>query len=115
MSSRVRLLAKIVIIAVLVGGFSFYGLFKAWDFLVGPKIIIESPKDGETFSSSYIEIKGEVKNVSFLSLDGRQIFADQNGNFKEGLLLARGYNIIELSAKDKFNREIKIKREVVLK
>jgi len=115
MSSRIRLLAKIVIIAVLVGGFSFYGLFKAWDFLVGPKISIESPKDGETLSSSYLEVKGMAKNISLLFLDGRQIFAGQDGIFKESLLLARGYNIIELSAKDKFNREIKIKREVVLK
>ncbi|MFA4890663.1 MAG: hypothetical protein WC587_03510 [Candidatus Paceibacterota bacterium] len=115
MSSRMRLLAKIVIIAVLVGGFSFFGLFKAWDYLVGPKISIESPKDGETVSSSYIEIRGKAKNVSLLSLDGRQIFAGQDGLFKESLLLAKGYNIIELSAKDKFNREIKIRREVVLK
>ena len=115
MSSRIRLLAKIVIIAVLVGGFSFFGLFKAWDYLAGPKISIESPKDGETFSSSYIEVKGTAENVSLLSLDGRQIYAGQDGVFKENLLLAKGYNIIELSAKDKFNREIKLKREVVLK
>lgn len=110
-----RLLAKIAIITVLVGGFSFFGLFKAWDFLVGPKISIESPEDGETFSSSYIEVKGKAENVSLLSLDGRKIFAGQEGIFKEGLLLAKGYNIIELSAKDKFNREIKIIREAVLK
>jgi hypothetical protein len=110
-----RLLAKIMIIAVLIGGFSFYGLFKARDFLAGPKISIESPKDGETVSSSYIEVKGKAKNVSLLSLDGRQIYASQDGIFKENLLLAKGYNIIELSAKDKFNREIKLIREVVLK
>lgn len=115
MSLQIRLLAKIVVIAILVGGFVFYGLYKSEDFLRGPKIIIESPANGQTVSNSYLEIRGAAKNVSLLYLNGRQIFTDKNGIFKENLLLARGYNIIEVSAKDKFNREIKLKREIVLK
>jgi len=103
------------IIGILLVIFMLFGLYKAKDFLVGPKIVIESPIDGQAVSNSYLEIRGAAKNVSLLYLNGRQIFTDQNGNFKENLLLARGYNILQIEAKDKFNREVKIKREVVLK
>jgi len=103
------------IIGILLVIFMLFGLYKAKDFLVGPKIVIESPLDGQTISNSYLEIRGAAKNVSLLYFNGRQIFTDQNGNFKENLLLARGYNILQIEAKDKFNREVKIKREVVLK
>ncbi len=95
--------------------FMLFGLYKAKDFLVGPKIVIESPIDGQVFTTSDIEINGQASNISLLYLNGRQIFTNQNGNFKENLLLARGYNILQIEAKDKFNREVKIKREVVLK
>jgi hypothetical protein len=103
------------LLILLIFSFGIFGLYKARDFLLGPKIVIESPSNGQTVSSSYLEIKGAAKNISLLYLNGRQIFTDQEGNFKENLLLARGYNIIEVSAKDKFNREARIKREVVLK
>ncbi len=95
--------------------FLFFGLYKARDFLIGPKIVIESPKDGQVFTTSYVEISGQASNISLLYFNGRQIFTDQNGNFKENLLLAKGYNILQIEAKDKFNREVKTKREVVLK
>ncbi len=103
------------IILILIFLFAVYGLFKAENFLLGPKIIIESPQNGETFTNSAVEIEGRVKNISLFYLNGRQIFTDEKGNFKESLLLARGYNIVELKAKDKFNREVKETRELVLK
>lgn len=83
--------------------------------MIGPKIVIEYPSNGQTVASSYLEIKGVAKNVSLLYFNGRQIFTDQNGNFKEDLLLVRGYNIIEVSATDKFGRKVKERREIVLK
>jgi hypothetical protein len=106
---------KYLIILIPVIIFLFYGLYRARNFLIGPKIVIESPSHGQIVASSDLEIKGVAKNVSLLYFNGRQIFTDQNGNFKENLLLARGYNIIEVSATDKFGRKKKERREIVLK
>ena len=100
---------------ILIFFFIVYGLIKAGDFLLGPEISIEFPKNGFIFTSSDIEILGQARNISLLYLNGRQIFTDEKGNFKENLLLAKGYNIIEVEARDKFNREIKEIRELVLK
>lgn len=115
MTSVVRLFFKIGFILVLVAGFAFYGFNKAQDFLTGPKIIISQPENGQVFSKSYIIVSGQVKNISSLFLNGRKIFTDENGFFNENLLLALGYNIIEVQAKDKFGRSVKEKREIVIK
>lgn len=103
------------IVVVLVFVFGIYGLYKSYDFLRGPKILIEYPKNNQTVDDSYLEVRGVAKNISALYFDGRKIFTDQQGNFKEGLLLAKGYNIIEIAGKDKFNRDIKKTLEIVLK
>ncbi len=110
--SRFNIKIILVVSAILfLGG---YFLYQGRGYLFGPQIFIESPKIGEVVSTSYIEVKGRVLNISSLSLNGRQIFTDEHGVFSEGLLLARGYNIIELTATDKFGRVKKEKREVIL-
>lgn len=115
MRSNIRFFVGIIVIAVLVASFAVFGFYRAKDFLRGPKIIIESPGNGQTISSSYLEIKGSAKNVAVIYLNGRQIFTDEKGIFNESLLLARGYNIIEMSAQDKFGRNIEKKLEVVFR
>ncbi len=115
MALRPQSFFGIGIIILLVLSFSFYGISKSWGFLNGPEIIIESPADFQKASNSYMEIKGRAEYVSNLYLNGSQIFTDENGNFKESLLLAKGYNIIVIEAQDKFGRTAKEKREIVLK
>lgn len=114
-NNRARTFLKLFAICALIAGFASYGLYKGKDFLTGPIITINSPRDGENISQSLVEITGEAKNISKITLNGRQIFTNGNGAFRENLLLAAGYNIIEVSAKDKFGREVKEKREIILK
>ncbi len=115
MIPRPQSFLNIGIIILLVLSFGFYGIYKSWGFLKGPEIIIESPSDFQKADNSYLEIKGRAKYVSNLELNGNQIFTDENGDFKEDLLLAKGYNIIVIEAQDKFGRMAKEKREIVLK
>lgn len=91
-----------------------YFLYQGRGYLFGPKIVIESPQPAEVIHNSYLEVKGRALNISSLFLNGRQIFTDEAGFFNEGLLLAHGYNIIEITATDKFGRVKKEKREVIL-
>jgi len=93
--------------------FYFFNQSKA--FLLGPQIVIKSPENGETFSRAIIIINGKVTNTDVLLLNNRSIITDGFGNFEEKLILARGYNIIELIAKDKFGREKEERIEVVNK
>ncbi len=110
--SRVSIKFILIILVVLFLG--IYFLYQARGFLIGPEIVVDSPKAGEVTHDSYLQVKGQAFNISSLSMNGRQIFINERGDFNEDLLLARGYNIIEITAADKFGRISKEKREVIL-
>lgn len=113
MGTKSILSSRLTIILILVLIFTLYGLYNAQAFLIGPQITIISPQDGQNVENSYIDISGNAKNISNLYLNGHQIFTNEDGFFKEKLLLAKGYNIIQLEASDKFNRSTKKIKRVV--
>ncbi|HRY30891.1 MAG TPA: hypothetical protein P5328_00665 [Candidatus Paceibacterota bacterium] len=92
--------AGIIVVMVVIG----YAIFNSRLFIEGPRIIIESPQNGGVFDAPLIKITGKALNISYLELDGRQIYTEENYSFSESLLLHPGYNIIQLVAKDKFGR-----------
>ncbi len=102
----------VVFVVVLLGVYFF---IQARPFLVGPKISLSTPQRGEVFNNSYIKIEGIALGAESFSLNGRNVLLDSSGRFSEGLILAKGYNIIELSAKDRFGKTTSKKLEVVLK
>ena len=77
-----------------------YALYGSHALREGPIIVLESPENGETFTSPLIHVRGTATQAKELILDGREIFIDLKGRFDEQLLLLPGYNIIELTAKD---------------
>ena len=92
-----------------------YAAFRSEDLIRGPKIQVTSPSTGETMESENVNISGKAERIATLFMNGRQVFTDDKGNFNESLLLAYGYNIIELKAKDKFGRATSRTLELVLK
>jgi hypothetical protein len=55
-----------------------------------------------------------ARNASELTIDDRAVETDQDGNFKEPLILLSGYNIITIKADDKFGKHLEKKYRVVL-
>ncbi|MEI6480266.1 MAG: hypothetical protein WCO12_01970 [bacterium] len=98
----IRLSVSIFIAVIVIG----YSLFSARHIIAGPVITILSPSDGQTASDNFMEIKGESENLNYISMNDRQIFIDDKGNFKEKILLYPGYNTVKFYGKDKFGREI---------
>jgi hypothetical protein len=96
-------LAVILFVGIIV----FYTYYQSRAILEGPQISLVSPIEGMTSTSSLIKVYGVAKHAKELTLDGRPIFLDLNGNFFEQLLLMDGYNIMELTAKDAEGREIR--------
>jgi hypothetical protein len=84
-----------------------YAFFRSKDLILGVKIrnvdIDGSPiKSGATITDNTIEVTGVARNAIFLSLDGREISVDQQGDFDETIALLPGYNIMNIKAQDKF-------------
>lgn len=100
-SVKIEKIVAITLITV----FILYGLFEAYKFIIGPRIKIISPTNGETLNDSSVLINGMARNASFIYLNDRKIYVDENGSFSERLLLPQGYTIIKLSAEDRFKRK----------
>jgi len=99
---NIKLFVIIISILLLVS----YGIFNARNLIMGPVVDIFSPaKDMET-EDNVIDVRGQVKNVAFLSLNEKPIFVDKEGLFDEKLLLSPGSNIIEIKARDRFKKEV---------
>lgn len=82
-----------------------YGLFNARNLLMGPIIEVWSPAAEAKTNESIITIKGRARNIAAISLNERPIFVDPDGIFQEKLLLAPGFNVIEIKARDRFKKE----------
>lgn len=106
---------KILFGVLLIIAIAAYAYSKSDDFAAGPTITILSPKNGTTVNESLIEIQGFAEHISHITLNGRQIFTTEEGIFDEQLLLAYGYNIITLTAQDRFERTITKTLELVYK
>lgn len=106
---------KISLIGLIVTAIAGYSFFQARNLIRGPQIFLATPAEGATLASPLVAVKGIAKNVSFITLNGRQIFVDNDGNFDEELLLSPGYNQWKIEAKDKFGRIVSKRIELVLK
>ena len=109
-----KIALRVVIVSLVVILIIGYSLFQARNLMRGPELYITSPTLGGTVHSPLVTIAGTADNISFITLNDRQIFVNSNGNFNEQLLLAPGYNVWTLSAKDKFGRIVSKKIELVL-
>lgn len=94
--------------------FIIYGLFESYNLILGPKINILEPKNGANFLEPIITIKGNAKNISFISINDRQIYVDKSGYFEDKILLLPGYNIISVKAKDRFGKNIEKRLQLFL-
>lgn len=82
-------------------GIASYGVYQARAYLSGPRIVIE----GKTREGPLLMLAGTAERIAFLSLQGKQIFTDENGRWQETALLMPGYNSVVVAATDRFGRK----------
>jgi hypothetical protein len=97
---------------VLILLFLSYIVFQARFLLQGPIITLqEEPTIEQT--EQKITLRGTVRNITKLTLNGRQIFTDETGYFEEAMFIENGYTIATLAATDRYGRETKVVRPFV--
>ncbi|MBI5005111.1 MAG: Ig-like domain-containing protein [Candidatus Lloydbacteria bacterium] len=104
-AQNTRMFAKIALITLCAGGIILYAYYQMRDFLNGPSIVITEPSNGQTMREALVSVSGNAQRISGITLNDRKIFTDENGIFREKVALFPGYNEIEVSVKDRFNRE----------
>ena len=92
-----------VLVVLGISIFAVYVLWQARFLLLGPQITFTTnPPQVETERA--ITLAGYATNIATLSLDGRPIYTDKNGYFKETLVLENGYTIATIDAADRYGR-----------
>lgn len=107
----IKLTGALVAIA-LVGA---YFMFQARGVIAGPTLSIEFPQNGSTVNESLVNVVGHAPAAAHLSLNDRPIFTTPDGRFDEELILAKGYNVLSIEAKDRFGRSNRQTLELIYK
>jgi hypothetical protein len=102
------------VIAAIGIAFAIYILFQARFLILGPQVWIESPRDGAVAEAPAITISGEARNAAWISLNGRQIFTDEEGQWEETLIVSKGLSIMTVAVKDRFGRERRESVRIIL-
>jgi hypothetical protein len=110
-----RKILTIIIVSVVIISLLGYTAYEIQKIISGPRITVLSPKNGIIISDPLVEISGIAENIKDISLNDRKIFIDEQGNFKEKLLLFYGYNVFVIKASDKFGKNTEKMIEVVYK
>ena len=100
--TNVKKISQIIIFSIFFVLIIVYAFFRSHDLIFGVKIKDVNIIDGAKVTESITKISGNAKNAVNLTLDGREISVDQEGNFDETFALLKGYNVITITAKDKF-------------
>lgn len=83
-----------------------YFLYQARFMILGPIVEITAPSNGALVASSVVNVEGKAKNVAWISLNGRQIFTDEEGRWSEKLMVSPGPSTMTVKSRDRFGREV---------
>lgn len=91
-----------------------YSYFMIDDFVRGPRLIIDSSQSGFSTTSPLAIVSGRGIHTNNVAINDSPVAVDLEGNFHNQLILAPGYNIIKVTAKDNYDRIETKTIEVVL-
>lgn len=92
-----------------------YSLVALTGFVRGPRITLESPRNGVGATMPLAIVSGRVLHASSLAINGATTPLNLAGDFSKQLLLAEGYNIISVEATDRYGRTTKEERKLILR
>lgn len=98
-------------ICAVIGLLVWYVAFQARFIIAGPMVNVHTI-DGVSTERTIV-VEGEARNIVEINLNGRRIYTDERGYFKETLVLENGYTIATLNAKDRYGRTTSVSRSFV--
>lgn len=98
--------------AVVCGALAWYVLFQARLVLGGPILELERGL-ATVHHTRVVAVSGTAQNVTGITLNGRAIYVDEDGHFREQLVLENGYTIMTIRARDRYGRETALEQPFV--
>ena len=100
--------ATLVILMLAVG----YVASQIRSVLAPPLLEVSEPPSDTTIAGNNIIISGRAEVGAEVTINNQSVLTDKNGLFTENLILSSGINILEVRARNKFNRESRIQRAI---
>lgn len=107
MRSRVQKTLSLIVSFVIVLALAGYIYFQTRSLTEGPIIEVAEPINGSLIVDSTITIEGKAKNISWLSLNGKTTYTNEEGTFSKKHALLPGLNVITIEAGDKYGKRDK--------
>lgn len=100
----------IFLLFLIIASFAF---FRSLNYLEGPYVEINYPKNGEIITAKTIEITGIAKRINKIYINDFSINIDEQGNWNETLIIFPGLNKITIKVQDKFGRTLQKQLDIV--
>src|SRR6187551_589756 len=91
------------IFVLLLGIFIFA---KTRDSIFGARLTVLNITDGQVVTDPFLEIKGQMKNASAITINDSPVLASHDGEFTTQIILYPGYNSITIRTEDKFGKKM---------
>lgn len=108
LSTLIKIIGSLILFIAIVS----YVAFQARFLIMGPQITLDETPITEQ-NMRIVTLSGKAFNISRLWLNDRQIYTDENGYFKEALVLENSYTISTLRATDRYGRETSVTKSFV--
>jgi len=98
-----RTILRALSIIIIVALFCWYLSYQARFIVEGP-VVDFSNEPAFNQTERKVTLEGQARNIVALTLNGREIYTDQSGYFKEALILENGYTVATITARDRYGR-----------
>lgn len=94
----------------------FTYLWYQYDVFTGPPslVLINPKQDAEVLAPDF-KIQGYTDSDSYLTINGQDVYVNQDGTFNSNLTLTAGLNAIEIKAKNRLGKESRVIRQIFYK
>ena len=89
--------------------------FRLTNFVGSPELNIFEPAKDSVINSPVVRVRGDARKESLLTVNGREIKIDADGNFNEMIEVAAGLNSLEFIVHDRFGKTSKEVRYILVK
>ncbi len=106
--------AGIGIAATLLATFIFFAGARLIRFNAPPVLVIDEPQPGVALAEPAVALVGRTERESKLTVNGRELTIDEQGNFHERIELQTGVNKLTFLSENRFGKNNSIVRYVVV-
>lgn len=84
-----------------------YLIFQFSFLFMGPKLAVDSPKEGQLVTSNIIQVSGKTDPYATILVNGEEIYVDLSGSFKKNMYVHSGEQDITIISKSRYGKETK--------